>query len=61
MFSNLLAPLQETFADARDGNGDGGKPFRTILVQPTNLKFENFKVFEQSKIYMLKYVHIYRK
>ena len=29
-FLNLFAPLLETFADA--GNGDGGGPFRTILI-----------------------------
>ena len=57
-FYNLFAPWQETFADA--GDGDGGEPFRTILIRKKNPKFDKSKQEESLKD-ILKYVHIYRK
>ena len=57
-FQKKNAPWQETFADARDGDGGEGEPFRTILVPKNsrNLKTNNIK-----KHNIFKYVHIYRK
>ena len=58
-FSNLCNPWQETFADAGDGDGGGGDPFRTILRQKTCFRNSTFQVFRAKKVFQTNIVNMF--